>query len=98
MKRSTGILPVSPTDVSPVKGKVLSRAKMALRLMGKMPMLQSTPFSYTLLHFIISTEDRQANPPSCKKKDRLGHATKLPKNYIIEDVTPNTPKYSPRAP
>ena len=38
MGRGTGILPVSPTGVSPVSGPC--RAKMALRLMGETPMLR----------------------------------------------------------
>ena len=40
LKSSTGILPVCITGVSPVEKSVLGRARMALRLMGKMPMLR----------------------------------------------------------
>jgi len=40
LKSGTGILPVGITGVSPVEETVLGRAKMALRLMGKMPMLR----------------------------------------------------------
>ncbi|HNU31280.1 MAG TPA: hypothetical protein PKN00_18940 [Sedimentisphaerales bacterium] len=43
----TGILPVSITGVSPMGQDSLGRARMALRLMGKMPMLRRLAFSYT---------------------------------------------------
>jgi hypothetical protein len=39
---------VSPMGVSPVESQESGRAKMALRLMGRMPMLLKTQFSYTL--------------------------------------------------
>ncbi len=51
VRRSTGILPVSSYGRLARAWPLLARARMALGLMGKMPMLRSRTFPHTLIVF-----------------------------------------------